>query len=69
MTLYDVHCRACDSYFEAWQDRSAKGPFKCPKCGKKRAYRTILKPVAFHSHYSPLHPRASRGKGIGRVRK
>jgi putative FmdB family regulatory protein len=58
MILYDVHCNACDAYFEAWQAPSAKGPFKCPKCGKRRAYRTILKP--------PLHPRRGRGSGIGK---
>ena len=52
--------------FEAWQDRNAKGPFRCQKCGKRRAYRTILAPPAYHDHYSPLHPRAGRGKGIGR---
>ena len=39
---------------------------RCQKCGKKRAYRTLLAPPAYHDHYSPLHPRAGRGKGIGR---
>jgi putative FmdB family regulatory protein len=66
MTLYDLHCNACNAVFEAWQDRNAKGPFRCQKCGKKRAYRTLLAPPVFHDHYSPLHPRAGRGKGIGR---
>ena len=29
MTLYDVHFRACDSYFEvAWQDRERQGSFQ-----------------------------------------
>ncbi len=69
MTLYDLHCKACDAYFEAWQDREAKGPFRCRVYGQKKACRTILKPPAFHAHYSPLHPRAGRGKGIGRFRK
>ena len=66
MTLYNMHCRTCDAYFESWQDRNAKGPFKCPKCGTRRAYRTILKPPAFQDRYSPMHPRRGRGKGIGR---
>ncbi len=66
MTLYDLHCRECDHYFDEFQDRNARGPFRCPKCGRKRAYRTILSPPAFHDRYSPMHPRAGRGKGIGR---
>jgi putative FmdB family regulatory protein len=66
MTLYDLHCRECDHYFDEFQDRNARGPFRCPKCGKKRAYRTILSPPAFHDRYSPMHPRAGRRKGIGR---
>ena len=66
MILYDIHCNACDAYFEEWQAPNAKGPFKCPKCGKRRAYRTILKPPAFRDTYSPLHPRRGRGSGIGR---
>ena len=63
MTLYDLHCRGCDAYTEEFQDRNAQGPFRCSKCGKKRAYRVLLKPPAYHDHYSPMHPRKGRGKG------
>ena len=67
MTLYDLHCDACNATFEAWQDRDAKGPFRCQKCGKRRARRSIVAP-AYHDRYSPMHPRKGRGNGgRGRV--
>ena len=66
MTLYDLHCHGCDAYTEVFQDRNAQGPFRCPKCGKKRAWRIVLKPPAYHDRYSPMHPRAGRGRGIGK---
>ena len=65
MTLYDLHCRECDHYFDEFQDRNARGPFRCPKCGRKRAYRTILSPPAFHDRYSPMHPRAGAARASG----
>ena len=69
MILYDLHCNYCDAYFEAWQDRNAKGPFKCPKVRQEESLPHDPQTAAYHSHYSPLHPRAGRGKGIGRFRE
>ena len=31
MTLYDLHCNACNAVFEAWQDRNAQRPFPLPE--------------------------------------
>jgi hypothetical protein len=39
---YDLRCRACNASYEAEQARDAKGPFRCQKCGKKRAHRNII---------------------------
>lgn len=66
MIRYDLKCKACGTVFEVYQDMNAKGPFRCEKCGKKRAYRAFTTIPAFHAHYSPAHPRAGRGRGIGR---
>ena len=67
MTLYDLHCRSLQRRTSRHgKIGTQKAPSGVQKCGKKRAYRTMLAPPAYHDHYSPLHPRAGRGKGIGR---
>ena len=63
MLNYDVMCDACKAEFEESQERDAKQPTKCPKCGKKKAHRVFRKAVATYNKYSPLHPRKNRGRG------
>ena len=63
MTLYDLHCNACNAIFEVWQDRSAKGPFRCQKCGKRRAYRTILR----RRPTTTVTARSTRVQAVGRA--
>jgi len=59
MPNYEYVCE-CGS-FEVFHKMDEKGPSKCPKCEKK-VKRVIARP-AFHTHYSPCHPRATRGRG------
>ena len=66
MTLYDLHCNACNAYFEAWQDRNAKGPFRCQKCGKQTGLPHDPHAAGLPRPLQPAPPAAGRGKGIGR---
>jgi putative FmdB family regulatory protein len=63
MPLYDLQCRACGYAYEDFQLMDALRPVKCPKCGKKKVVRVLVKPPAVHNRYSPMHPRKNRGRG------
>jgi len=66
MPMYDVRCSVCGEVWEEFQAMDQPQPTRCKKCGKKKARRAFLKPVATYNSYSPLHPRKRRGTGIGR---
>ena len=66
MPQYDLECSVCGYGFEAYQLMDAKQPTRCPKCGRKKVRRVLLKPPATYNKYSPMHPRKNRGSGIGR---
>ncbi len=65
MPTYDYRCSACGAEWEEFHKIGDPGPQKCAKkCGTKRKPRKMItSPPAFHSHYSPMHPRANRGRG------
>jgi putative FmdB family regulatory protein len=63
MPLYDLECSACGEISEDIQTMDAKQPTRCAKCGKRQVRRILLKPPAYHNHFSPLHPRKNRGRG------
>lgn len=41
MPLYDFKCKACGNEYDDIVPMSSKGPYKCPKCGAKRAARVF----------------------------
>jgi len=59
---YDYECDACGHKFAHVQDSADYYKKKCPECGKNKLRRLFPCP-AFHTHYSPMHPRANRGRG------
>lgn len=63
MPAYDYLCRTCEHTFEASHGVKAPGPKSCPKCGGRTVEKTFLKPPAFQTFYSPMHPRRNRGRG------
>ncbi len=65
MPNYDYRCPACGHEFEVSHAIADPGPKKCPKrCGtRKKPTKMITKAPAYHSHYSPMHPRVNRGRG------
>jgi putative FmdB family regulatory protein len=63
MPFYDYQCESCKHQWETSHGINEKGPDKCPECGKKKVRIVIGKPPAYHSHYSPMHPRIHRGRG------
>lgn len=63
MPLYDYECPDCGHQLEVIHGMTERGPKKCQQCGKRKLRRMLSKPPAYHSHYSPLHPRANRGRG------
>lgn len=63
MPLYDLQCSACGYEFEAFQAMEAKQPTRCPKCGKRRVRRVLLRPPKGHNRYDDGHPRKGRGRG------
>jgi putative FmdB family regulatory protein len=62
MALYDVKCDACGHAAEVQASMKDGPPKKCPECGKNKL-RPIISPPSVHIHYSPMHPRANRGRG------
>jgi len=65
MPTYDYRCSACGAEWEEFHAMGDLGPKKCVKrCGtKKKPVKMITSPPAYHSHYSPMHPRVNRGRG------
>jgi putative FmdB family regulatory protein len=63
MALYDVKCDACGHQTEVQAPMAEGPPKKCPECGKDKLKQVFDKIAAFHSHLSPMHPRANRGRG------
>lgn len=63
MALYDYRCQDCKHTFEVRHGIKELGPEKCPKCGKRNVEKVFLKAPAFHTFYSPMHPRRNRGVG------
>ncbi len=41
MPLYDYQCDNCDHVFEIITASNDEKPHKCPRCGKRKAYRII----------------------------
>jgi putative FmdB family regulatory protein len=62
MPTYDYTCKACGHTLEVYHAMAERGPKKCPKCGKLQLAKAIGLP-AFHTRYSPMHPRVNRGRG------
>lgn len=62
MPLYDYRCEACEEEFELRHNMSETRK-KCPECGKHKLKRIFKTAPAYHDHYSPMHPRAGRGRG------
>jgi putative FmdB family regulatory protein len=63
MPFYDFHCDKCELTFEVLHGLAEPGPKKCPRCNSKKVQRAFTSPPAYHNHYSPMHPRATRGRG------
>lgn len=63
MPVYDMTCDACGHAFDVEQGMNDPLPKKCPQCGKMKLRRAFSKPPAFHTAYSPMHPRVNRGRG------
>jgi putative FmdB family regulatory protein len=62
MARYDMKCDACGHSYEAQAPMQEGPPKKCPACNKNKLQSLISTPTV-HIHYSPMHPRAKRGRG------
>lgn len=68
MPRFDIQCLACGHEMEVEVPRDKvreKYQRKCPKCGRVRSFSRVWSKgvAAVHLHYSPMHPRANRGRG------
>jgi putative FmdB family regulatory protein len=63
MPAYDYQCETCGHEFEVSHGMDAPGPAKCPECGKRKVKRQFKRAPAYQARYSPMHPRANRGRG------
>lgn len=63
MPTYEYECGKCEKPFEVFHRMDEPGPKKCPECGSKKIKRVIATAPAYHHRYSPMHPRATRGRG------
>lgn len=63
MPAYNLICDACEHKFEVTHPMSEPHPKKCPECGKKTVRQSFDTPPYFIDRYSPMHPRARRGRG------
>ena len=64
MPLYDYKCGACEQVFEVRHTLAEGKPEKCPGCKKNGTLEShFAKAPAFHTFYSPMHPRRNRGIG------
>lgn len=62
MPFYDYQCKQCGSKVEL-QHGIHEEAIVCPKCQLPDLKRVFSTPPAFHDRYSPMHPRAGRGRG------
>ena len=62
MPRYDYICGNCNAEMEL-EHRMSEERRKCPTCGKLKLKKILKSMPAFHAHYSPMHPRAGRGRG------
>ncbi len=65
MPTYPLVCEACGHEMNVVHSIHEANPRKCPKCRKLKLTRDWAKGLpAFHQQgYSPMHPRANRGRG------
>jgi putative FmdB family regulatory protein len=68
MPRYDFKCTECGAKIEIEVERvdlKDKYRRKCPTCGKVRNFTKDWSAgmPAYHDRYSPMHPRAGRGRG------
>ena len=63
MPVYDYVCIDCGAEIDIVHRMNEKRR-KCPKCGKMKLKRAWRQVAAFHTNYSPMHPRQGRGTGI-----
>lgn len=63
MPAYSMICDACGHKFEVSHAMSEPHPKTCPACKKRKVRQNFDKPPAFSHSYSPMHPRANRGRG------
>lgn len=68
MARYDIRCTTCGESIEIdvpLSEVKEKYRRKCPTCGKTKTFtRDWMAGIAsYHDRYSPLHPRAGRGRG------
>lgn len=61
MPRYDYKCHECGHEYEE-QHSMSEMRTECPKC-KQDALVIVVGQIAYHNHYSPMHPRANRGRG------
>lgn len=68
MPRFDLQCDECGHEMEVEIPRDKvkdKYSRKCPSCKEGRTFRRVWSRgiAAFHARYSPMHPRAGRGRG------
>jgi len=62
LITYDYECEACGCKFTHVQTSPDEYLKECPECDKPQLRRLFPAPAA-HMRYSPMHPRANRGRG------
>lgn len=68
MASYVYKCETCGEKIDiesSMHDVKTEYRRKCPSCGTTKKFtRDWMSGIAaYHSNYSPMHPRANRGKG------
>jgi putative FmdB family regulatory protein len=64
MPRYDYQCKHEECQHTCELEHSMhEDPPKCPECGEDTLKRLFTRPPRVVCHYSPMHPRANRGRG------
>jgi putative FmdB family regulatory protein len=63
MPTYEMVCDGCEHEFEVVHPMADPHPKKCPACKKQMVRVNYKKAPAYQNKYSPMHPRAKRGRG------